>query len=196
MKSLKILGILLLCALLLFAFAACTDSGDKDNNGKEQEKQDQQNGKDADKEQDASLDASPNEVMTAVGALGVLSETETFTDEDGGKELDEDSASFYFGTLQDDPDLSLFKEYALSSAVGYSADEVGIVVVENDKDIATVKEYFLTRIDNIKIKFRDYDTAEYEKASKAVVKSKGKVVYYIISSDNQAIEDTILSFIK
>ncbi len=194
MKKLKIAITLILSLAVMFTLIACTDAGDKKDDGNQNE---EQNGN-AQNESDnnSGKDVNPNEVMTAISAIGILTETETFTNEDGGTELDADSASFYFGTMEEDPDMSIVKDYALSSAIGYSADEVGVFVVDKEGDAEKVKEYFLTRIGNIKTKFKDYDTKEYEKAMNATVKIEGNVVYYIISNDNKQIENKIKEFIK
>lgn len=77
---------------------------------------------------------------------------------------------------------------------GALADEVSVWRVKDEKDAETVKEAAETRVENQKVSFKDYVSAEMPKLEKAVITVNGDTVILCVSSDPDKAKEVIASF--
>lgn len=188
MKKFIFLLLALLCAVLA---AACTKDGDNGGFESDNEQNKQQNLTPNDDSSITPVGISAEELYDATKEVNSFGQMQLYSK--NGEALDNDTAAFFFGTLTDDPDMSLVSDYILAAAIGFSSDEIGIFALKNADDAETVKGYFNTRIENLKEKFKDYSAEEYEKASAAVVGERDNYVWYIVSSSASAVNDAIIA---
>lgn len=98
---------------------------------------------------------------------------------------DDNIATRYYGI-----DLEAIEEYeVLVCGTGAAADEIAVFKMKSQDDVEDMRDVVLERKEELYDRFVDYVPDEAPKIQNAVVSSKGKYVYFIVSEDHKAAKE-------
>ena len=114
---------------------------------------------------------------------------------EGFKPLGEGEQSYFYGTVDSDPDFSCVEQYMLWTATDPVTTEFGIFKVNKMSDVETVMDFMWERVSTLKQNSKDYDAEEYAKADNATIVAYGRYVCYLVTSIDDELSSVIESAI-
>ena len=100
--------------------------------------------------------------------------------------------TFYF--IYDAEILEDYKIYM--DETGATANEIALFRLTKESDMTTVETIVKNRINDLKVSYEDYNQDEFFKVENAVVKTKGKYIMMVISSDSKTAASVIDEYLK
>ena len=79
---------------------------------------------------------------------------------------------------------------------GATANEIALFRLTKESDMTTVETIVKNRINDLKVSYEDYNQDEFFKVENAVVKTKGKYIMMVISSDSKTAATVIDEYLK
>ena len=101
--------------------------------------------------------------------------------DEGFTPLGDGEKSYYYGTVDGDPDFSCVEQYMLWTATDPVTTEFGVFKVNKMSDVETAMDFMWERVNTLKQNSKDYDAEEYAKASNATIAAYGKFVVYLVT---------------
>ena len=115
----------------------------------------------------------------------IRSSVEQAVDLSGLRQQNGDKLEKLYGIKSED--LEDFVLYTASSNV--KADELLVIQVKQASETADVTERIEQRVQELTIKFKDYRPKEFNLVEKQVLKSKGRIVFFVVSEHVDRMEE-------
>lgn len=97
--------------------------------------------------------------------------------------------NYYYIDVNDLED-GQYRIYMSDPATG-NADEIAMFKVKDKESVVTIRSLIQDRVDDLKIRYKDYKPEEMKKLEDALILDKGNYVFLVVCSDNSKAKSII-----